>query len=47
MKPLKQPDMLPTENQGLCTVQEDGNDDGYVHLDLCIEAELVNLPYSL
>ena len=47
MKPLKSPDLLPTENPGLCTQQEGGNDDGPVYLDLCGEAERVTLPYSL
>ena len=36
------------ENQGLCTLQEDGNDDdGPVYLDLCGEAARVTLPISL
>ena len=35
MKPLQLPDLLPIENPGLCTVQESGNDDGLVCLDLC------------
>ena len=47
LKPLKKPDLLPTENLGLCTVLEGGNDDGPVYLDLCGEAERVTLPYSL
>ena len=47
VKPLQYPDLLPIENQGLCTVQEVGNDDGPVYLDLCGEAERVTLPYSL
>ena len=47
VKPLHQPDLLPIENPGLCTVQEGGNDNGPVYLDLCGEAERVTLPYSL
>ena len=39
VKPLKYPDLLPVENPDLCTVQEDGNDDDYVYLDLSTEAE--------
>ena len=34
-------------NPGLCTIQDSGNDDGPVYLDLCGEAERVTLPYSL
>ena len=45
--PLKQPDLLPIENPGLCDVQEEWNDDCFVYLDLCGEAERVTLPYSL
>ena len=47
VKPLQKPDLLPIENPGLCTVQEGGNDDEPVYLDLCGEAERVTLPYSL
>ena len=47
VEPLKQPDLLPIENPGLCTVQEKWNDDCSVYLDLCGEAERVTLPYSL
>ena len=47
VKPLQKPDLLPIENPGLCTVQEGGNDDGPVYLDLCGEAERVTLQYSL
>ena len=47
VKPLQQPDLLPIKNPGLCTVQEGGNDDGPVYLDLCGMAERVTLPYSL
>ena len=47
VKPLQQPDLLPIKNPGLCTVQEGGNDDGPVYLDLCGEAEQATLPYSL
>ena len=39
--------VLPIENPGLCTVQEGGNDDGRLYLDLCGTAERVTLPYSL
>ena len=39
--------MLTIENPGLGTVQEGGNDDGSVYLDLCGEAKRVTLPYSL
>ena len=39
VKPLQWPDLLPIENTGLCTVQEGGNDDCPVYLDLCGEAE--------
>ena len=38
VKPFKQPDLLLIQNQGLCTVQEGGNDDSPVYLDLCREA---------
>ena len=47
VKPLQKPDLLLIENPGLCTVQEGGNDDGPVYLDLCGVAEQVTLPYSL
>ena len=47
VKPLQLPDQLPIENPGLCTVQEGGNDNGPVCLDLCGEAKRVTLPYSL
>ena len=47
VKPLQQPDLLPIRNPGLCTVQEGGNDDGSVYLDLSGEAERVTLSYSL
>ena len=47
VKPLQWPDLLPIENPGLCTVQEGGNDDGPVCLELRGEAERVTLPYSL
>ena len=36
----------PIENQGLCTSQEDGNDNGSVYLALCGEAGRVTLQYS-
>ena len=39
MKPLMEPNLLPIENPGLCIVQEGGNDDGPVHLELSGEAE--------
>ena len=32
VKPVQWPDLLPIENPGLCTGQEDGNDDGPVFL---------------
>ena len=47
VKPPQQPDLLPIRNIGLCTVQEDGNDDSPVYLDLSGEAERVTLPHSL
>ena len=47
VKPLQQPDLLPMENLGLCILQEGGNNNGPVYLDLCGEAEQVTLPYSL
>ena len=47
VQPLQQPDLLPIENPGLCTVQEGGNEDGLVYLYFCGEAEQVTLPYSL
>ena len=47
VKPLQQPDLLPIENPGLCSVQEGGNDDGPVYLELRGEAERVVLPNSL
>ena len=47
VKPLQWPDPLPLENPGVCTVQEGGNDDGFVYLDLCGEVELVTQSYSL
>ena len=47
VKPLQKPDLLLIENPGLCTVQEGGNDDGPVFLDLCGKAERVTLPYFL
>ena len=47
VKLLQQPDLLPIENPGLCTVQEGENDSGPVYLNLCGEAEQVTLPYSL
>ena len=47
VKPLQQPDLLPIENPGLCSVQEGGNDDGSVCLDLCGEAERVTAILSL
>ena len=34
VKPLQWPDLLPIENPGLCTVQEEGNDNGILYLDL-------------
>ena len=46
VEPLQQPDLLPMENLGLCTVQEGRNDDGRVYLDFCGKAERVILPYS-
>ena len=39
--------MLPTENPGLCTVLEGGNDDGPAYLDLCGETERVTVILSL
>ena len=39
--------LLLINNPDLGTVQEDGNDDGSVYLDLCEESERVPLPYSL
>ena len=47
VKLLLWPDLLLTENPGHCTVHEVGNDDGPAYLDLCGEAERVNLSYSL
>ena len=47
VKPLGYHDLLPIENQGFCTVQEDGHDDGLVYLDLRGEAERVNPLLSL
>ena len=47
VKPLQEPDLLPIENPGLCALQEGGNADGPVYLDLCGEAERVTLPHSL
>ena len=47
VKPLQKPDLLLIENPGLCTVQEDGNVDGLVFMDLCGEAERVTQPYCL
>ena len=47
VKPLQWPDLLPIENPGLCAVQEGGNVDGPVYLELRGEAERVALPYSL
>ena len=44
VKPRQKPDLLLIENPGLCTVQEGGNDDGPVYLDLRREAERVTLP---
>ena len=41
VKPPQQPDLLLIENPGLCTVQESGNDDGPVYLELRGEAERV------
>ena len=38
---------FPIENPGLCTVQEVGNDDGPVYLELRRGAEQVTLPSSL
>ena len=35
------------ENPGLCTIQESGNDEGPVYLELRVEVERVALPYSL
>ena len=46
VKPLQEPDQLLIENPGLSTIQEGGNDDGPVYLDLCGEAKRVTLPYS-
>ena len=34
VKPLQYPELLPVENPGLCTVQEGGNDDDPVYLNL-------------
>ena len=47
LKSLKWPDLLPAEDRGLSTLQECGNDDGPIYLELCGEAERVALPYSL
>ena len=47
MKQLKDPNLLPIENPGVCIVQVDGNDNGSLYLDLCGETERVTLPYSL
>ena len=47
VKPLLWPDLLPVEKSGLCTIQEGGNDDGSVYLDLHGEVERMTLPHSL
>ena len=47
MKPLKELDLLPIENPGLCTVQEGGDDDGPVDLDFRGKAKRTTVPYSL
>ena len=47
VKLLKWSDLLLAENQGLCTIQEGGNDDNPVYLDLCGEVEWMTLPCSL
>ena len=39
--------MLLVENPGFCTVQEGGNDDGSVYLDLCGELERMTAFLSL
>ena len=38
-KTLKQPELPLVENPGLCTIQEGGNSDISVYLDLHLEAE--------
>ena len=47
VKPLQWTGLLSIENPGLCTVQEGGNDDGPLYLELRGEAERMALPYSL
>ena len=47
VKLLQYPYLLLIENPGLCTVQEGGNDDGPVYLNLYGKAEQVTLPCSL
>ena len=47
LKSLKWPDLLPAEDRGLSTLQECGNDDGSVYLNLRGEAEQMTLPYFL
>ena len=43
VKMLKLCDLLPVEDPGLCTVQEDRNEDSTVYLDLCGERERMTL----
>ena len=47
MKLLQWPNKLSIGNPCLCTMQEGGNNDGPVHLELRGEAVRVALPYSL
>ena len=47
VKSLQEPDLPPIENPGLCIIQEGGNDDSPVYLELREEAERVALPYCL
>ena len=47
VKLLEKPDLRPVQNPGLCTIQEGGNNNGSVYLDLCREVEQMALPHSL